>query len=113
MKLFFFLLAVYARSGLAECVPVTAGKIFGRDLAAADSRYSALPETLVLGYAPSPGSQRMFGLAELDRIGRANGLAFHPSTEICFAFPMRRITNNEAMAAMRRALPPNADLRIV
>ena len=55
----------------ADDVPGTQGsRILGRDLAIADSRFSALPASLAIGFAPTPGTKRVFSGAELSRIAR-------------------------------------------
>ena len=102
-------------SGLASaaCLPVTGNRILGRDLALADPRFSALPATLTVGFAPSPGTKRIYSAAELQRLARANGIALTEPVAICFELPMRQIGEEDAAAAMRRVLPADASLKIV
>jgi flagella basal body P-ring formation protein FlgA len=97
----------------AECVPVTGIRLFGSDLARADLRYSTLPAGLAVGFAPSPGSRRVFPASELARIARANGLAIDSPADLCFEFPVRAITGDEAMTAIRKSVPANAKVEIV
>jgi flagella basal body P-ring formation protein FlgA len=94
------------------CLPVTGSRIFGRDLAQADSRFSVLPATLAVGFAPAPGTKRVFTARELERILRANGIAGAVDREICFEVPLRRLTVDEASAAMQRGLPAGSSLTI-
>jgi flagella basal body P-ring formation protein FlgA len=101
----------------AGCIPTTGNRILGRDLAGADARFSALPATLTVGYAPAPGTKRVFTPLELQRLAKANRL---PAAgygagynDICFELPMRHLTEEDAMAAMRHSLPPEAVLKIV
>jgi len=100
-------------AAFAACLPVTGDRITGHDLALADAQFAALPAAMTVAFAPAPGAQRVFAVAELSRIARANGLApIHPG-EICFAIPMRRAGEAEVVAAMRRSLPPQAEIAIV
>ncbi|MDP9054993.1 MAG: flagellar basal body P-ring formation chaperone FlgA [Acidobacteriota bacterium] len=105
----------YTGAALAPsaCLPVQGSRILGRDMAAADARFQGLPATLALGFAPSPGTNRVFGLPELGRIARANGIAAEGLTGICFELPMRALNPEDVAAAMRRVLPADAVLRIV
>ncbi len=108
MSIRFLLVTVTALSGtaFAGCLPVAGNRILGRDLALADARFSALPATLTVGFAPSPGARRVYTAAELQRLARANGIPMDDAAEICFELPMRQIRAEDALAAMRRSLPP-------
>lgn len=97
----------------AECVQTSGIRLFGSDLAKADVRYSALPAGLAVAFAPSPGSRRVIPATELARIARANGLGIDQPTDLCFEFPVHAITKAEAMAAIRKSLPVNANIEIV
>ncbi len=113
MSKLLFLMA--AASGLVYggCFPISGSHIFGRDLVQADARFAALPATLIVGFPPPPGAQRVFHAADLQRIARANGVGGISFADICFELPMRRFTEAEALAAMRQALPMEATLKIV
>ena len=104
-----------ARSGVAPavCMPVTGTRILGRDLAGADPRFSALPETLAVGFIPAPGTKRVYASLELQRLARANGIPVTAFEDICFELPMLRLKEEDATAAMRRSLPAEAVLKIV
>jgi len=97
----------------AGCIPVTGNRILGRDLAGADFRFSALPATLTVGYAPAPGTKRVYTAPELQRLARANGIPGADYGDICFELPMSRLTEEDATAAMHRSLPVDAVLKIV
>jgi flagella basal body P-ring formation protein FlgA len=97
----------------AGCIPITGNRILGRDLAGADPRFSALPATLTVGYAPAPGTKRVFTPLELQRLAKANRIPAADYNDICFELPMRRLTEEDATAAMRRSLPAEAVLKIV
>lgn len=97
----------------AACLPVTGNRILGRDFALADPRFSVLPASLTIGFAPAPGTRRTFASSELQRIARANGIPVRNFDDICFELPMIHPSEAEVTVAMRRALPANATLRIV
>jgi flagella basal body P-ring formation protein FlgA len=109
------LLLFWVSSGLvlAGCVPVTGNRILGRDLALADVRFASLPTTLTIGFAPAPGAQRIYSARELQRLARASGIPIANYDDICFELPMRRITEEEVIPAMRASLPDEAILKIV
>jgi flagella basal body P-ring formation protein FlgA len=98
---------------LAGCFPVTGPRILARDLALADSRFSALPSTLAVGFAPDPGSKRIYAAAELERLARANGIRLENPADICFELPLLHVREEDAEAAMRHSLPTDAELKIV
>ncbi len=97
----------------AGCLPISGGRILGRDLAMADARFATLPATLTVGFPPAPGAQRIYTAPELQRLARANGIQATGFSAVCFELPMRRFAEAEAMAAMRRTLPAEAELKIV
>ncbi len=97
----------------AACFPVIGDRIFGSDLAAAVPAFASLPPNLTIAYPPAPGSQRIFAVAELARIARANHITLDNPVEVCFEIPMHAMTENEALESMRRALPLEAELAIV
>lgn len=106
---------LWASSGLvcAGCLPVSGNRILGRDLAAADARFAALPATLTVGFAPAPGATRVFTGTELQRVARANGMPVADYGEICFALPMRQLKKEDVSQAMRRWLPEGAVLKVL
>jgi flagella basal body P-ring formation protein FlgA len=102
-----------AELSAAACVPVAGSRIQGRDLAAADSRFNALPATLTIGFAPLPGTKKVFTIQELLRIAKTNGIAMDAAQELCFEIPLQTLTAEHAAESMRQALPPGASLKIV
>lgn len=107
------LLPILCASLSAACAPVAASRILGGDLALADPRFSALPSGLVVGFTPDPGSTKVLSPADLGRIARANGITPASFSSLCFAFPLREVSGAEAMAAMRKSLPPGGELRVL
>jgi flagella basal body P-ring formation protein FlgA len=106
-------LLLLAGSAFAGCVPIHGGRILGRDLALADARFTAVPATETIGFAPAPGNSRILPAAELARIARAHGISIPNPAEVCFEIPMRQVSGEEAVPAMRRSLPAEAALTIV
>jgi len=106
---------LFSGAGLvfAGCLPITEGRILGRDLAMADARFATLPATMTVGFAPSPGVQRAYTAADLKHMARANGIQAADFSAICFELPMHRFAEADARTAMRSTLPPEAELRIV
>jgi flagella basal body P-ring formation protein FlgA len=97
----------------AGCLPVTGNRILGSDLARANPQFSALPASLTVGYAPAPGAKRIYAATDLERLGRANGIPLTNPADVCFEVPMQQIREEDVVAAMRRALPAGAALKIV
>jgi flagella basal body P-ring formation protein FlgA len=113
MKINSFLYLLISWGAVAGCIPIHGDRILGRDLALADAHFAALPATEVVGYAPAPGSKRIFAAAEVGRIARAHGIEIANPAEFCFEMAMHQVSNEEAAAAMRRALPAGAEVTIV
>lgn len=98
---------------LAGCFPVRGPRILARDLAMADPRFSTLPSTLAVGFAPDPGARRIYTASELERLARANGARIENPADICFELPLVHVREEDAGVAMRRSLPADAELKIV
>ena len=113
MMLRFLLALVCAWVAFAGCQPVTGNRILGRDLALADPRFAALPSSITVGYAPSPGVKRTFAAAELARLAAVNGIRLNDPVDVCFELPMIQVSEDDAVAAMRRSLPTQAGLKII
>jgi flagella basal body P-ring formation protein FlgA len=114
MRFFLFLALTIPASA---CLPVGGDHILGRDLALADAKFSLLPATMQLGYAPVPGSPRVFTPAELQRIARANGIptGTNPSdfAETCFEVPTHFPGDAEFVGSMLLRLPRDANVRLL
>jgi len=113
LKALFIFAAAGALLAKAACRPVTGDRIHGADLARADARFSALPSTLIIGFAPTPGTKRTFAAAELRRIARSNGIPAGDFDDICFELRMKPLDRDEVIAAMKGSLPPGVTLRIL
>jgi flagella basal body P-ring formation protein FlgA len=108
------LLFLLAGSGIAVagCIPITGNRILGSDLALADARFSRLPASMTIGFSPAPGARRIYTSLELERLARANGIQAANPEAICFELPMIHVGEELAAAAMRRSIPPEANLKI-
>ena len=102
------ILALVATVAHAACLPVTGDRIFASDLARADSRFAALPDTLPLGFAP-----HVFHVAELQRIARSNGMPVASLAEVCFETQLHAPAEPEFLDAMRRSLPASAAITML
>jgi flagella basal body P-ring formation protein FlgA len=109
----FILAAAGALLAKADCRQLTGDHIYGADLGGADVRFSALPKTIVIGFAPLPGRKRTFTTAELRLIARANGIPVAEFDDICFELRMAPLDRDDVVAAMRRSLPPGVTLRLL
>ncbi len=105
--------ALLAGACAADCLPVTANRITGRDLAKAIPAFAALPATYIIGVAPEPGQRRTFAAAELERIAAANRVPKTAFTEVCFEVPMTKLAEKDLVAAMRQVLTPDAEVKII
>ena len=106
MRLLIF--AIVAVAAHAACLQVTGDRILASDLARADARFAALPDTLPLAFAP-----HVFRVAELQRIARANGLAAESLEEVCFEMQLHAPAESEFLDAMRHSLPSSAAITMV
>jgi hypothetical protein len=113
VKPIILMLVILSSTARGACLPATGSRILGRDLAAAEPGLAALPQTVTFGFAPAPGAKRIFSAAELARIARANAIPFQPVEAICFEVPLRVVSTDDAMAAMRRALPPGTEIKLI
>jgi hypothetical protein len=89
---------------VAGCESVHGDRITAKDFAHAVPEFSALPESVSLGFAPLPGAHRGFTGADIQRIATQFGVKtdFHDS--VCFEWPMQRLERADVLKAMRQAL---------
>jgi flagella basal body P-ring formation protein FlgA len=105
--------ALLAGACAAACLPTTTSRITGHDLASAEPAFAALPASYTVGIAPEPGMKRTFAAADLARIAAANHIAKTAFTEVCFEVPTRNLAEKDVLAAMKRALPPQTEVKII
>jgi flagella basal body P-ring formation protein FlgA len=100
------LLVTFCSIGFAaECVPVAGGRILARDLARAMPAFAGLPPEMALGYAPAPGSRRVYSAAELRRLAESHGLTVDPGVDACLVRPAGTLTRELVTAAMQLTVP--------
>jgi flagella basal body P-ring formation protein FlgA len=97
----------------SPCQPVPGSRIMGSDLAAASPVFATLPVDLVAGFAPQPGSQRVFTAPELMRIAQANGIGVNSPESLCFERPTAPLQQPNIEKAMRDSGIDDAQIRIV
>jgi flagella basal body P-ring formation protein FlgA len=88
----------------AGCLPVPSNRITARDIAAAEPAFAAVPQDLVLSYAPQPGVPRVFREAELNQVLQRHGVGGTAKHSICFEWPMRRLDSREVQQAIVQTL---------
>jgi hypothetical protein len=88
----------------SACLTVESDRITAKDLARAVPAFSALPESVSLGFAPLPGAHRGFTGADIQRIATQYGIKTDARDPVCFEWPMHRLERPEILRAMREAL---------
>jgi flagella basal body P-ring formation protein FlgA len=88
----------------SACAPVHDSVLRARDLAAVDARFAAAPPEEVIGYAPAPGSRRVFAEAEMTRFARRFAIE-GVARPVCFAYAMKPLDRAGALAAIVQAIP--------
>jgi flagella basal body P-ring formation protein FlgA len=83
------------------CYPVQNDRIYARDVAAAVPAFSGIAADFVLGYAPAPGSRRVFKGAALQKLARNQDVALEAAPDVCFERAMAEVTAEEILEAMR------------
>ena len=95
------------------CEHVRADRITGGDLARALPAFLAIPAAAEIGYAPAPGSKRVFRPDELNRIAARFGLTATSDTPVCFDWELHLISKDTVVEAMRKSLDtPGARIEI-
>jgi flagella basal body P-ring formation protein FlgA len=96
------------------CVPIRADRIVAADLARAAREFAAAPPESNIGYAPSPGTRRIFHIDELRRLAVRFEIALSLEREVCFEWPMSSVSQDDAIEAMKEALQlPGASIDII
>jgi len=85
------------------CLPVQDDRIYARDLTAAIPAFAGVPPDFALGYAPAPGTRRVFKAAALDRLALNQGVALESSTDVCFERSMATLEAHEILEALHTA----------
>jgi flagella basal body P-ring formation protein FlgA len=85
------------------CLPIQDERIYARDVAAAVPAFSNVAGDLVLGYAPAPGSRRIFKGDALQTLARNQGVTAEAVPDVCFERAMATLEAGEIVEAMRSA----------
>src|SRR4051794_13857222 len=108
------LIAASIQLAAMPCHTIDNDRIYGRDLAAVNSAFQALPPNLEIGPAPVPGQQRIFRSEELARIARLHQIDGAFPQAVCFAWDLKVPDRADFLAAMREPLAHrNATIEIV
>jgi flagella basal body P-ring formation protein FlgA len=91
----------------ASCIAVEGDRIFGRDLAPALPGLAEAAPDAPLGFAPLPGTRRVFGLRELERLARQHGLP-PAASPVCLERRMEPLSREQVESALRAAAGPDA-----
>ena len=103
-----FLLAVVPQvvPQLDACLPIQDDRIYARDVAAAVPAFAGVAADFALGYAPAPGTRRVFKGDALSRLARNQGVAAEMAEalpDVCFERAMATLDAGEVLEAMRSA----------
>ena len=93
-------------SGVAQpngCLPIQDDRIYARDVAAAVPAFGKVPEDFALGYAPAPGTRRVFKGAVLERLALNQGVSLESASDVCFERAMATLEAGEILEALRSA----------
>jgi flagella basal body P-ring formation protein FlgA len=96
------------------CLAVSAGssRILAGELAAAIPGVTVPAADIPVAFAPAPGVQRVFRVAELRRMAERFGWSGEPNADICVERPISPPDPARFLAAMRKAMPV-ADIAIL
>jgi flagella basal body P-ring formation protein FlgA len=97
---------------IGVCLPVDGDRILMRDLAAAIPAFSGANGEQRIGFTPAPGAERRFSAGELIRLAARYGIAAEP-TPVCFARKLEAPSKDRLLAALREALPGDAQVEVV
>lgn len=113
MNVWLLLLSMMMHSG--PCEIISNDRIFGEDLSKAVPAFRGkIPGDTVIGYSPAPGTRRVFGFAELRRIGSPYGVEVAPDAHACFEWNLQPFTADVVRAAIRESLQtPDAKIDVL
>ena len=96
-------LGMIAHSG--NCEIIANDRIVGEDLAKVLPAFAnKMPGDVVVGYAPLPGSQRIFKSRDLQRVGAPYGVTVPSDAEACFEWRLQPVTAELIRGAVRESL---------
>ena len=88
---------------LAACVPIQRDEIVAADLSRSVPEFAEVEPNTVVGYAPMPGSRRIFHATELRRLAFKFNVSIASDREACFEWQLRPLTVDDVVSAMRRS----------
>lgn len=96
------------------CLPITADRVTGAELALADPALAVFPATMPVAYAPPPGASLVVSATDIVRLAKSHGVNLDTIPgDVCFAFTTGKLSPDYVVAAMRRALPQGGEVEIV
>lgn len=96
------------------CVEAAAERITAGELARAVPAFSALAAQTPLAYAPAPGSRRVLGRGELNRLAARFGLTMAVTSEVCVVRKAERLERQAVLEALQASLGrPEASIELV
>jgi flagella basal body P-ring formation protein FlgA len=101
---------------LDGCLPIQDDRIYARDVAAAVPAFANVAADFAVGYAPAPGTRRVFKGDALERLARNQGVAVESAPDVCFERAMATLAAGEILEAMHSAWGvgnvPSPDVRM-
>lgn len=85
------------------CLPIHDDRIYARDVAAAIPGFAGVPADFALGYAPAPGTRRVFKGAVLEKLALNQGVTLESASDVCFERAMATLEAGEVLEALRNA----------
>jgi len=85
------------------CLPIQEERIYARDLAAAIPAFADVAADFSLGYAPVPGTRRVFKGDALEKLARHQGVTAEALPDVCFERTMATLQSEEILKAMHDA----------
>ena len=98
------------------CWPIQDDRIYARDVAAAVPVFAGVAADFVLGYAPTPGTRRVFKGDALGRLARNQGVAaedLEAVPDVCFERAMETLPAADILKAMQTAWGSDARIELL
>ncbi|MBZ5676703.1 MAG: flagellar basal body P-ring formation chaperone FlgA [Acidobacteriia bacterium] len=101
------------------CLPIQDDRIYARDVVAAVPAFANVAADFTLGYAPAPGTRRVFKGDSLEKLARNQGVAaemLEAVPDVCFERATATLEAGEILEAMRSSWGtgsvPSPDVRM-
>jgi flagella basal body P-ring formation protein FlgA len=86
---------------LDGCLSIQDDRIYAGDVAATVPAFAGVAPDFVLGYAPAPGTRRVFKGDALARLARNQGVTTDAIPDVCFERAMATLESEEILEGMR------------